>query len=55
MSLSYSKSKYKWNTDFQIDKEISSRAMFYIQEFALSHSMMLVDALMATVVQSNEN
>ena len=46
----------KWNTDIiQIDKEISSRAMFYVQEYALSHSMMLSDALVAsTVVQNNE-
>lgn len=44
----------KWNVDIiQIDKEISSRAMFYIQEYALSHSMMLADALIAaTVVQT---
>ena len=43
----------KWNIDIiQIDKEISSRAMFYVQEYALSHSMMLADALIAaTVVQ----
>ena len=52
----FQKQIQKWNTDIiQIDKEISSRAMFYIQEFALSHSMMLADALIAaTVVQSNE-
>ena len=44
----------KWNVDIiQIDKEISSRAMFYVQEYALSHSMMLADALIAaTVVQT---
>jgi len=34
-----------WNIDImQIDKEISSRAVFYIQEYSLSHSMMLADA-----------
>ena len=46
----------KWNVDIiQIDKEISSRAMFYIQEYARSHSMMLADAFMAaTVVQTGE-
>ena len=46
----------KWNIDIvQIDKEISSRAMFYVQEYALSHSMMLADALIAaTVVQRGE-
>lgn len=45
-----------WNTDtIQTDKEISSRAMFYVQEYALSHSMMLADALIAaTVVQNGE-
>ncbi len=44
----------KWNVDIiQIDKEISSRAMFYVQEYALSHSMMLADALIAaTAVQT---
>ena len=52
----FQKQMRKWNTDIiQIDKEISSRAMFYIQEYSLSHSMMLADALIAaTVVQSNE-
>jgi len=45
-----------WNIDImQIDKEISSRAVFYIQEYSLSHSMMLADALIAaTVVQTSE-
>ena len=45
-----------WNIDIiQIDKEISSRAMFYVQEYTLSHSMMLADALIAaTVVQRGE-
>ncbi len=41
----------KWNVDIiQIDKEISSRAMFYVQEYTLSHSMMLADALIAAIV-----
>ena len=46
----------KWNINIiQIDKEISSRAMFYVQEYTLSHSMMLADALIAaTVVQRGE-
>jgi len=46
----------KWNVNIiQIDKEISSRAMFYVQEYALSHSMMLADGLIAaTVVQNGE-
>jgi predicted nucleic acid-binding protein len=39
----------------QIDKEISSRAMFYVQEYSLSHSMMLADALIAaTLIQNSE-
>ena len=46
----------RWNTDIiQIDKEISSRGMFYVQEYSLSHSMLLADALIAaTVVQNGE-
>ena len=45
-----------WNIDIiQISKEISSRAMFYVQEYALSHSMLLADALIAaTVIQNGE-
>ncbi len=47
---------HKWNVDIiQIDAEISSRAMFYVQEYALSHSMMLADGLIAaTAVQNGE-
>lgn len=38
-----------------LDQEISARAIFYVQEYALSHSMMLADALIAaTVIQANE-
>ena len=46
----------RWNTDIiQIDKEISSRGMFYVQEYSLSHSMFLADALIAaTVVQNSK-
>ncbi len=46
----------RWNVNIiQIDKEISARAMFYVQEYALSHSMMLADGLIAaTVVQYGE-
>jgi predicted nucleic acid-binding protein len=52
----FQKQMKKWNIDIiHIDKEISSRAMFYIQEYSLSHSMMLADALIAaTAVQNNE-
>lgn len=31
----------------QIDREVSVRAMFYVEEFFLSHSMELADALIA--------
>lgn len=46
----------KWKTKvIHIDQEISSRAVFYVQEYSLSHSMKLADALIAaTVVQSGE-
>jgi len=52
----FQKQIQKWNVNIiQIDKEISSRAMFYVQEYALSHSMMLADGLIAaTVVQTGE-
>ena len=52
----FQKQIHKWNTNIiQIDQEISSRAMFYVQEYALSHSMMLADALIAaTVVQTSD-
>jgi predicted nucleic acid-binding protein len=45
-----------WNTRIiQIDQNISSRAMFYVQEYALSHSMMMGGALVAaTAVQNSE-
>ena len=52
----FQKQMQNWNIDIiQIDKEISSRAMFYVQEYALSHSMELADALIAaTTVQRGE-
>ena len=52
----FQKKIQKWNVNIiQIDKEISSRAMFYVQEYALNHSMMLADGLIAaTVVQNGE-
>jgi len=52
----FQKQMQKWNLNIiQIDKEISSRAMFYVQEYSLSHSLMLADALIAaTVVQTGE-
>ena len=52
----FQKQIQRWNTEIiQIDREISSRAIFYIQEYSLSHSMMLGDALIAaTIVQLGE-
>jgi len=52
----FQKQIQKWNIDIiQIDKEISSRAIFYVQEYSRSHSMMLADALIAaTVIQTSE-
>lgn len=52
----FQKQMLNWNTKIiQIEQEISSRAMFYVQEYALSHTMMLADALIAaTVVQNGE-
>jgi predicted nucleic acid-binding protein len=52
----FQKQMQKWDTDIvQIDKEISSRAIFYLQEYALSHSMRLADALIAaTIIQNGE-
>lgn len=46
----------QWNVKIiQIDREISARAMFYVQEYCLSHAMMLADALIAaTTVQYGE-
>lgn len=55
-SRAFQKQIQKWNVEIvQISRESSSRAMFYVQEYALSHSMRLADALIAaTVVQSGE-
>ncbi len=52
----FQKQIQRWNIDIvQIDKEISSRAVFYVQEYSLSHSMMLADALIAaTAIQTSE-
>jgi predicted nucleic acid-binding protein len=37
-----------------LDNDISMRALFYVQEYALSHSMMMADALIAaTAIQHN--
>ncbi len=52
----FQKQMLKWQIKvIQIDEEISSRAMFYVQEYSLSHSMMLADSLIAaTTVQNSE-
>lgn len=52
----FKKTFIEWGIDvIHIDNDISSRAMFYIQEYSLSHSLMLADALIAaTVVQKCE-
>ncbi|GAB6276397.1 MAG: type II toxin-antitoxin system VapC family toxin [Rectinema sp.] len=52
----FQKQMQRWNTDIiHIDNDISSRAVFYIQEYALSYAMSLADALIAaTVVQMGE-
>lgn len=46
----------KWNTEIlQIDQEISARAIFYVQEYFLSHAMMMADALIAaTSIQTSD-
>jgi predicted nucleic acid-binding protein len=52
----FQKTFQRWGVNIiQIDKETSARAMFYVQEYALSHSMTLADALIAAkVVQNSE-
>ena len=46
----------QWRVNvLQIDTSISSRAMFYVEEMHLSHSLALADALIAaTVVERGE-
>lgn len=46
----------KWNTKIiHIDFDISTRAMIYIEEFYLSHSMQVADALIAaTAIHESE-
>lgn len=52
----FQKTFQRWGVNIiQIDKEISARAMFYVQEYALSHAMTLADGLIAaTAVQNSE-
>jgi predicted nucleic acid-binding protein len=46
----------KWNVGIlQIDNDISTRAMIYIEQYALSHSMELADSLIAaTCINESE-
>lgn len=46
----------RWSaTVLQIDRKISTRAMFYVEESFLSHTMELADALIAaTAVECND-
>ena len=46
----------KWNTKIiHIDFDISTRAMIYIEEYFLSHSMQLADSLIAaTAIHQSE-
>ena len=45
---SFQKRMRTWKTEIiHIDSEISARAMFYVQEYSLSHAMMMADALIA--------
>lgn len=52
----FQKQLKKWKTEIiHLDQDISARAVFYVQEYSLSHSMMMADALIAaTVVQYSE-
>lgn len=52
----FQKHIHRWGIDIvHLDQDISARAMFYVQEYALSHAMTLADALIAaTAVQNGE-
>jgi hypothetical protein len=52
----FQKQMRDWGTQvIHIDQEISARAMFYVQEYWLSHSMMMADALIAaTTIRNSE-
>lgn len=53
---SFQKQITRWGIGIvHIDHEISSRASFYVQEYFLSHSMKMADALIAaTAIQVGE-
>lgn len=52
----FTKQLTKWNTRIiQINNDISTRAMIFIEDYSLSHSMQLADALIAaTSISSGE-
>ena len=52
----FQKQLRRWETEIiHVDAEISARAMFYVQEYWLSHSMMAADALIAaTAIRNGE-
>ena len=54
--LVFQKHIRKWDVEIiQIDTEISSRAMFFVEDYFLSHSMELSDAMIAaTGIQTKE-
>ncbi len=54
--LIFQKHIRKWDVEIiQIDTEISSRAMFFVEDYFLSHSMELSDALIAaTGIQTKD-
>jgi hypothetical protein len=46
----------KWNIRIiQINQDISTRAMIYVEEYFLSHSMELADALIAATSMNNSD
>jgi len=53
---SFIKQLSKWDVEiFQIDNDISTRAMIYVEQYALSHSMELADSLIAaTCINESE-
>jgi predicted nucleic acid-binding protein len=53
---SFIKQLSKWNVEIlQIDNDISTRAMIYVEQYTLSHSMELADSLIAaTCINDSE-
>jgi predicted nucleic acid-binding protein len=51
---SFIKQLSKWNIDIiQINSDISTRAMIFIEQYSLSHSMELADSLIAATCINN--